>query len=233
MDGLFGEAHAPRGELAVVAHDVVGVEHAHRLAAGLVAHAVALRLGQGLQQPDADRGLFRQAQVHIPLLAHGHIDEHLHAELVLVERNGGVVVVHEKDETAQRMHVRTLFEVKRAAMLTRRGPLPAVGLAQQPQAHQRVARFLGVPVAVGRPGIERPGVPRAAPAHAHIAAVGALRIIRGRVRVVVLAVPVRHPFPGVAVHVVQAEGVGRVGGHRRGERVTVVAGRCERLPFRP
>ncbi|KAG0739160.1 hypothetical protein G6F24_017418 [Rhizopus arrhizus] len=28
------------------------------------------------------------------------------------------------------MHVRTLFEVKRAAMLTRRGPLPAVGLAQ-------------------------------------------------------------------------------------------------------
>ncbi|MNJ77989.1 hypothetical protein D3C77_756180 [compost metagenome] len=72
-----------------------------------------------MQQPDAHGGLGWQAQVHVALLAHGHICEHLHAQLVLIEGNGGVVVVHEKDETAQRMHVRTLFEVKRAAMLTR------------------------------------------------------------------------------------------------------------------
>ena len=50
---------------------------------------------------------------------------------------------------------------------------------------------------------------RTAAAHPHLTRGRALRIINGRIGVIGFAVPVGAPFPHVAVHVVQAPGVGR------------------------
>ena len=88
----------------------------------------------------------------------------------------------------------------------------ARGFAHQPDAHQRVARLHRVPVAVGAARVERPGVPGAAAAHLVVAIVWPRRIVHPGACVAVFGVPVRHPFPHVAVHVVQAERIGREAG---------------------
>ena len=84
-------------------------------------------------------------------------------------------------------------------------------------AHQRVARGGRIPVAVGAARVQRPGVPGAAAAYLHRAL--------GRAGRIVFAASVRSSarrasrpsIPDVAVHVEEAEGIGREAAHRRSE----------------
>ena len=60
-----------------------------------------------------------------------------------------------------------------------------------------------------------------------------MRVLRGRLRVGVFAVPVGSPFPDIAQHVVQAKGIGPKTSHGRGEGMAVVAAQGPVLPARP
>src|SRR5262249_10439875 len=87
-----------------------------------------------------------------------------------------------------------------------------------------VAAVVGVlAVAVGGAAGVAAGVPAPAAQHAHPAARGAFRVAVQTAAVVVLLEPIAAPLPDVAVHVVQAEGVGlvRADGGRAGEIRTV------------
>ena len=106
-------------------------------------------------------------------------------------------------------------------------------LPHQPHPHQRVACRWRVPVAVTAPRVERPGVPGAAPAHAHAAFGGPWGVVGWRMRVVGVVVPVGNPFPRIAQHVVQPEGIGRVAAHGRSEGVAVASGQRVLLPAGP
>src|SRR5438067_2513137 len=84
------------------------------------------------------------------------------------------------------------------------------------EAGEVVAPLGRVAVAVGGPAVGADAVPRAAALHAQRAARRPLGVDGGAAAVVVPVVPVVDPLPDVAVHVVEAEGVGRVEADRRG-----------------
>src|SRR4051812_27208327 len=68
-------------------------------------------------------------------------------------------------------------------------------------------RAAGIPVAIGRAGIKRKRIPRAAATNFYIGFVRAGGVAFRRVGIVILVVPVVRPFPDVAEHVVQPPGV--------------------------
>ena len=87
------------------------------------------------------------------------------------------------------------------------------------------------PAANGGTGDVRPAVPGTAPKDTVISGVWAVWVVCGRFAVVVRAIPIRAPLPGVAVHVVESEGVGLELAHRSREHVAV-AGLDRPFPVR-
>src|SRR5260370_982925 len=92
-------------------------------------------------------------------------------------------------------------------------PLPQPAGAQDAEAVVPVADGGAAPVAGRRPALMGAVGPRTAAEDAHGALGRPWRVLPGALLVVVLAVPVGAPFPGVAVHVEKAPGVGRERAH--------------------
>ena len=81
-----------------------------------------------------------------------------------------------------------------------------------------------VVVAIGTAQMDRRVVESAPAGNPHHAVLGTLRIVDRRILVIEIIVPVGTPLPDVAVHVVQAEGVGLKPADRRRPRIAVAAG---------
>lgn len=71
-------------------------------------------------------------------------------------------------------------------------------------------------------------MPGTAAAYTHLAAFRPLRVVERRAGVVVLRMPVAHPFPDVAMRVMETEGIWRKAADRRRESKAIA--RCERIP---
>src|SRR5260221_12900162 len=89
------------------------------------------------------------------------------------------------------------------------------------KAEIEVPALRRVVIAERRAAIERPTVPRAPATDVLPLDRRSLRIIDGRLRVVIRAVEIRAPLPDVAVRVVETERIRLKAGDRRGERISV------------
>src|SRR5262249_28225141 len=102
---------------------------------------------------------------------------------------------------------------------------PSLGHRGNDPEPDTVAAVVGLmPVAIGTAAELGLGAPGPAARHSFLALRRPLRILPGRLAVIILAIPVRAPLPDVAVHVMQAEGIRPEPAHRGRERKAVVPG---------